>query len=253
MRRFELQELEDQAWYPQLWRDYSTDFLRWVFESFGIYDASLPLLEKHLREGEPHFVVDLCSGGAGPWPRLLGALDRRGLRPRVTLTDLYPRVAFDHDQLHYHPEPCAVDQVPAEWPGLRTVFTGFHHLGPEEGRRFLETMAQQRQRLVVLECVERSCLALFTLPVLATLACVMVTPFIRPFRWSRLLFTYGIPVVPLTVFWDGSASMLKAYTVEELRQLAPVRPGYRWEAGQLSTGFPFPLTYLVGYPGPGGA
>ena len=32
------------------------------------------------------------------------------------------------------------------------------------------------------------------------------TPFVRPFRWSRLLFTYVIPLIPLLVLFDGTVS-----------------------------------------------
>src|SRR5450759_4223616 len=32
------------------------------------------------------------------------------------------------------------------------------------------------------------------------------TPWIRPFRWSRLLWTYLIPIIPLVFLFDGVVS-----------------------------------------------
>ncbi|MEZ5362682.1 MAG: hypothetical protein R2748_10195 [Bryobacterales bacterium] len=48
--------------------------------------------------------------------------------------------------------------------------------------------------------------------VLVPLFVLLMTPFIRPFRWSRLFWTYVIPVLPLAIFWDGVVSYLRAYT-----------------------------------------
>ena len=49
---------------------------------------------------------------------------------------------------------------------------------------------------------------------------------------SRLLLTYVLPVIPLLVAWDGTASALRAYTPQELLALAASVPGaerYTWE------------------------
>jgi hypothetical protein len=45
------------------------------------------------------------------------------------------------------------------------------------------------------------------------------TPFMRPFLWKRLLFTYPLPCVPMICLWDGFVSQLRAYTPDELRAL----------------------------------
>ena len=78
----------------------------------------------------------------------------------------------------------------------------------------------------------------------------LVTPFIRPFRWSRLLLTYLFPVIPTVAFIDGVVSCLRTYTPDELRELAKSvdgATGYDWTAGHAGGG-PIPMTYLVGTP-----
>lgn len=64
-------------------------------------------------------------------------------------------------------------------------------------------------------------------------AALLVAPFARPHRWSRLLLTYVVPVIPLLFAWDGTVSALRAYLPEELEQIARSVPGgdrYTWKA-----------------------
>jgi hypothetical protein len=86
---------------------------------------------------------------------------------------------------------------------------------------------------------------------LGTLTQLAVTPFIKPFRWSRLLLTYALPVVPLCTLWDGIVSCLRVYDPEELARLVAELPAsdYRWEYGRLDVPqMPTRLTYLIGAP-----
>ena len=79
----------------------------------------------------------------------------------------------------------------------------------------------------------------------------IATPFIRPFRWRRLFWTYVVPLVPLTCWWDGLVSQFRAYTPSELEDLASRTGagGFTWRAGQVPIGkTPGRLTYLIGTP-----
>ena len=49
---------------------------------------------------------------------------------------------------------------------------------------------------------------------------IAVTPLIRPLRWSRLLWTYLIPLVPVITLFEGLVSCLRTYSVQELHDLA---------------------------------
>jgi len=86
---------------------------------------------------------------------------------------------------------------------------------------------------------------------LVPLMVLLTTPFIRPFRWSRLLWTYLIPVVPLVSLFDGLVSCLRTYSVAELRELVEglEADDYQWEIGEVkSKANPIPVTYLIGVP-----
>ncbi len=68
------------------------------------------------------------------------------------------------------------------------------------------------------EATSRSPAAL-AMMVLVSLAVLLLTPAIRPFRWSRLFWTYVVPLVPLAVTFDGVVSCLRIYTPEEMLAL----------------------------------
>jgi hypothetical protein len=79
----------------------------------------------------------------------------------------------------------------------------------------------------------------------------LFTLFRRPFRWSRMLWTYVIPVVPAVLLIDGLISCLRAYSLADLRAMTACasNPDYEWQIGEESSAFlPLQVTYLVGCP-----
>ncbi len=90
MRRLHLFEFTDLPWYPQAFRRIQTDYLQFV-ATRGTGQAGLvPLLVKAMQHAGTTEIVDLCSGGAGPWRRLQPQLAEAGWPVQVKLTDKYP-------------------------------------------------------------------------------------------------------------------------------------------------------------------
>ena len=75
----------------------------------------------------------------------------------------------------------------------------------------------------------------------------ILTPRMRPFRWSRLLLTYLIPLIPLVVLWDGLVSCLRTRTPQELLELTASFAEYDWVAGYARGSWLAPV-YLIGRP-----
>jgi hypothetical protein len=257
MERLHLIEIEDQDWCPRTVRDAATDYLQFALAAAKPYAAIIPILATALQRTGTRQVLDLCSGAAGPWPWLHPSLAERGVSVSVCLTDKYPNMeAFGHlsrlthQAISYHPQPVDATRVPSELPGLRTMFTAFHHFRPEQACAVLADAVRKRQGIGVFEATQRRPLALLlTLP--APLAVLVVTPFIRPFRWSRLFWTYLIPLVPLVTLFDGLVSCLRTYSVQELRDLTARLDtnDYHWDIGTVKCKMsPIPVTYLIGVP-----
>jgi hypothetical protein len=251
MGRLHLFELEDQPWYPTVVRDAATDFLRFALDSGDLYAPAAPLLRDLLDRTGARQIVDLCSGGGGPWTRLLPALQPD---VRVCLTDLYPNrpgMQRVQDQsggrISFRAQPVDAAAVPADLPGVRTLFTALHHFRPEEARAVIADAVHQRQPVAAFEFTERSLRGLL-LSAASPLLVWGSTPRIRPVRPARLVWTYLVPLVPLTVLVDGVVSCLRTYSPPELRELAAEFETYTWETGTVRGSSPFAVTYLIGYP-----
>jgi len=219
----------------------------------------VPVLVRALQSSGTRHVLDLCSGAGGPWFWLQPVLAEQGLKVSVCLTDKYPNLEVQGSlsdsnlagqAIRYHPEPVDVTRVPDELAGFRTLFSAFHHFRPEQARAILADAMRKRQGIAIFEGTHHSAVAML-LMLLVPQMVLLLTPFIRPFRWSRLFWTYLIPVVPLTSFFDGLVSCLRTYSVQELRELTEKlgAKDYQWEIGELkSTAGPIPITYLIGVP-----
>jgi hypothetical protein len=255
--RMQLLEIEDQSWCPVVIRDAMTDFLRFLMETFAPYRGAAAILSRALHALGDATVVDLCSGGGGPWLDLMQRIPAEGgPAPQVRLTDWFPnKTAFARLQaasqgaIAGDPDPVSAKEVPARLPGFRTLFTALHHFPPGAAHAILADAVRGRQGIAVFEVTSRTPLALLGMLFLPLLVLVF-TPFIRPFRWSRLFWTYLIPVVPVAVWLDGTVSCLRTYTPEELRDLVEdLQEGYEWEIGTVrSAPLPSRVTYLVGLP-----
>jgi hypothetical protein len=254
MPRSELIEIHDHRLFPTFLRDLVTDALQVIWDFGDFYRPIVPRLRKAMDACGTCEVVDLCSGGGGPWLRLCRDFREQQHFPlRVCLTDKYPnhqafkrtRDASDAD-VAFCASPVDATQVPPELRGFRTMFSSFHHFGPEAARNVLRAAVESRQGVGIFEAAKRSpqtMLLIFWVPFMA----LALTPRIRPFRWSRLLWTYLLPVIPFVLWFDGLVSCLRSYSQEELRELVREIPGATWELGEAKSGL-LPVTYIIGSP-----
>jgi lincosamide nucleotidyltransferase A/C/D/E len=251
----------DQPWYPPVFRHIQADYLEFVATRGAGHQNLVPLFAKVLRLTGIDEILDLCSGGAGPWKRLRTQLEQTGLPVKVTLTDKYPTAelikkwtASPHEGITYLPEPVDALAVPSHLKGMRTMFEGFHHFKPESARQILQDAADSQVPIGIFEAsltLPQGPLVFLLSPLMTLLGYFFATPWILPRTWSRFIWTYLLPVVPLATIWDCLVSFLRVYSPPQLREMTrPLqREEYRWEIGQASTGTPlFVFTYLIGYP-----
>jgi SAM-dependent methyltransferase len=263
MRRIHAFELEDQPWLPRLIRDYATDFLQFMLDATDAYGPVAPLVTRSLKACGTRRVVDIGSGGGGPWFRLVERVRAEAGPVEVVLTDLYPsrnaaeRVrARSGGEIRHHETPVDALRMPGELDGFRTLFTALHHFRPAEARAILAGAVRGGHGVGVFEFSERSVRGVL-MTLVSPLLVLLATPLIRPFRWSRLFWTYAVPVVPLVVLWDGVVSALRTNTPEEMEALGRVASdGCVWSAGRAKGRAPVAVSYLIGVPrvslGPGG-
>jgi hypothetical protein len=257
MRRVHAVELEDQAWFPAVFRDAGTAYLRLAADLAGQPAYMAPKLAQVLRVTGVRRVIDLCSGGAGPIPALIEQLNQAGLETTAVLTDLYPNVQTleavargSGGRVEAHPEPVDATSVPEVLTGCRILCNAFHHFRPQQARRILQSAVAAKQPIAVFEATERSVpflVGILFAPIFFALAC----PFLRPFDWRWIVFTYLIPLIPLFILWDGFVSGLRVYSPQELDDLLDGIDGesFAWETGRVKMGSqPAHVTYLLGWP-----
>ncbi len=255
--RRQLLEIHDQPWCPPAVRDGATDCLR-LFAVVGRqFDGAVEPLAHALAATGDRYIVDLCAGSGGPWSGLYHRFAAAARPPIVVLTDLFPNqaaMASAHTRsggrIQFVPDPVDATAVPADLPGLRTLFTAFHHFDPENARAILQDAVDAGQGIAIFEQTQRSLFALIFMIVLAPLAWLGV-PLIRPFSWSRLFWTYVIPAIPLVLLFDGIVSCLRTYSADELKAMVGSLDGapYHWQIGRSrSLLSPLGISYLVGYP-----
>lgn len=255
MKRLHLFEFNDQAWLPSSLRDALTDYLQFVITKGRAYAPIVPHLKHALECANTNRVVDLCSGGGGAWPSVLPEMSDT---LHIELTDKFPNEqafrqiqAASPAQIQFHAQPVDASAVSSELTGFRTLFSSFHHFPPDQARAILSDAVQKGQGIGIFEGTQRSAPAI-VLMLLTPLIVLLVTPLIRPFRWSRLFWTYCPPIVPLMVPFDGIVSCLRTYSPDELRAMVAGIPNaqtYHWEIGEEKPARGgLPITYLIGYP-----
>jgi hypothetical protein len=248
-------EFEDLSWFPASIRNAGTDVIRFAWERRGAYQPIVPLLLDVLRETGEREVLDLGSGGGGPIVPLYHDLRAAGCDVRITLSDKFPNLpAFrfaasrSGGGIGYLEEQVDATAVPPHLGGLRTMFAALHHFPRDVVGAMLQDAVSQRRPLALFDLTPKTPpplpMALLGNPIGVLLA----TPFVRPFRASRLLWTYLIPIVPLYQTWDALVSGTRLYSARDLEEIVAALPtnDYVWKIG--SEPYPVSITHLIGYP-----
>lgn len=255
MGRIHLFEFGDQAWFPDLIRNFMTDFLQFLANKTMMFAPIIPEISSLLEKTKTSKIIDLGSGGGGGLLALNQELIKVNPKVKIVLTDLYPNFnAFQFTKsqaANIESVARSVDarQVPENLKGLRTMFLAFHHFQPADAIQILQNAVNSNQPILVVEGQERSIpsfLAMFFSP----LTVLLTTPFIRPFSVERILFTYLIPVVPIITWWDGIVSSLRTYSIKEMDLLISKVEGretFEWKTGRIKSG-PAYLLFLSGSP-----
>lgn len=253
MGRIHLFELEDQKWFPTFLRNYGTDFLQFLSNKTKMYQPVIPVLEKGLKEGNTTQILDLGSGGGGGLIWLNSELRKNIPELQITLTDYYPNIpAFEYTRkqaanFNYFEESVDARKVPAGLKGLRTQFLSFHHFKPADAKQILQNVVDSGSSIAIFEAQERSLPSILAM-LFSPITVLLITPFIRPFKVGRILFTYILPIVPLFVLWDGLVSSLRTYSIREMNELIQKLKGaenYNWEINKMNSG-PSVILYLLG-------
>ena len=256
MRRIHAFEFNDLRWFPESFRNYGTNFLQFVSNAFDIYKCVMPVLEKGIRSSGNNTIVDIASGGGGGLIKISECLKKNVPHLQIILSDYYPNIqafkktkAKSPDVFEYVEGSVNATDVPLNLRGFRTQFLSFHHFRPKDAKAILQNAIDNNQPIGVFEAQQRN-FKDFILTLLSPISVLLFTPFIRPLSFKLIIFTYLIPVLPLITLWDGVVSVLRTYTVSELKQMISEvsdSASFNWEIC-VAKGSPNGILYLLGIP-----
>lgn len=251
-------EFEDQPWLPAAVRDGMTDYLRFIFSKGNFYEPVDSLIMELLQATGSDKIIDLCSGGGGAIEQVQENIYKKySLELPVVLTDLFPnKPAYKFIQqqssgrITFIDEPVNAANVNPSLNGVRTIFSAFHHFDPDTARQVMHDAVKARQGIGIFDGGDRNLLFAIAIVLLHPIAFVLLTPLFTPFKWSRLLLTYIIPVIPFCTVWDGVVSVMRLYQPHQLLEIAKSAENqhYTWRSGKVKNGYGMRITYLVGYP-----
>lgn len=256
--RIHLFEFEDLPWFPNVIRVGGTDYLRYLLVATDVYRPLIPLISESLSHTNETTIIDLCSGGGGYIERLNKSLSEGSTQKiSIILTDKFPNLeaysalkAKTAGQIDFVNYSVDAANIPTDLKGFRVMFSAIHHFQPEQVKNILQNAIDNNAPIGIFDGYEKNILAILGVLIVHPIAFLLFTPFFKPFSFSRLFFTYIIPLIPIYTVWDGCVSVLRMYKSEELLKIANKTNAnnYIWKAGKVNNKYGIHSTYLIGYP-----
>lgn len=266
MKRVQLFEFEDQAWFPSIWRSTMTKIIVVLHKLLKTEDVIADLLKKARESSSFNSVVDLGSGAGGAMPMAIAKFNNSNEdQLSLKMTDLHPNQAYvdivnkkNDPMISYESDSIDATHLENAPDGLKTMVNSFHHMPPNVAKKILGSAQNNRQPILIYEMGENMVplpIWFLLLPIslpLMVISALLFVPFVKPLKFTDLLFSWLIPVVPLFYAWDGQASGPRTYTFKDIDGLLPAESDqYTWtvehalKANNKKLGY-----YILGLPKP---
>ena len=256
--RINLFEFEDLPWFPDVIRVGGTDYLRYLLIATDVYKPLIPLISESLSQTNETSIIDLCSGGGGYIEKLFTGLSESSTQKiSMVLTDKFPNYeaykvikARTMGQIDFVNYSVDASNVPKDLKGFRVMFSAIHHFQPDQVKNILQNAIDNNAPIGIFDGYEKNILAILSVIIFHPIAILLFTPFFKPFSFSRLFFTYIIPLIPIYTVWDGCVSVLRMYKSQELLKIAKKTKAnnYVWKSGKVKNKYGIHSIYLIGYP-----
>ncbi len=210
-----MKELEDSPHFPAWLRNFQTEFIGFVVVRFNIYRDFIKYINSLSLPLQP--MSDLCSGSG---ETAVHIFKKSNGFSHLILSDKFPnQTSFDTDEISYLPQSVDVLEMEFQPNICYTMFNAFHHFKDEDKQKLVQKMIASGSRSFFVEILEPDIIYCFKVLFMTTIGNLLLTPWIRPFSFKRLFFTYVIPVNMVTITYDGIVSVLKSRTVKQYRKL----------------------------------
>lgn len=210
-----MKELEDYNWFPHILRNFQTDFIGFVASKFNLYDAYID----YLKEVKPtkNTMIDLCSGSGEP---AISIFNKSNCFTHLTLSDKYPQnLKLNDSKIPNKIEQLDVLDMHFLSNKSYTMFNAFHHFSENEKGLIVEKIEQSNSNAFIVEVLQPSFICFLKVFFTTTVGMFFLSPFLRPFSFWRLFFTYILPINLFTICYDGLVSVIKSGSLEQYQKM----------------------------------
>jgi len=209
-----MNELEDLPNFPAWLRNFQTDFIGFVVIRFKVYQTFIKYIRSLSPPRQP--MTDLCSGSGEV---AIHIFKESNCYSHLTLSDKFPNRLINTDKVYYISKSMDVLEMEFHSGVCYTMFNSFHHFKDEDKLKIAQNILASGSQSYFVEILEPNIVCLLKVVGMTTVGNLLLTPFIRPFSFTRLFFTYILPVNIFTITYDGIVSVLKSRSLHTYRKL----------------------------------
>ena len=227
MKRKQITQIINSSWCPKFIKKLVAEFLSWFVVKVNATKPFIPLIESMVNDAHSNQIINIDFNiGAG-------------------IESVKP----------YLKEDIQIKSIPisdfnTDTKGVYLFLNSFHQLNVKQAKEILSQIVNSKNPVIIVEGNNDSLWQVVGMTVFVPLTTLLTAPFVKPFRLTRLLFTYIIPVLPLIITIDGCIALLKLYNPKDLLELTSSinAPKYEWKAGKNDNGRGGKIIYLTGKP-----
>lgn len=227
MKRKQITQIINTSWCPKFIKKLVAEFLSWFVVKVNATKPFIPLIESMVNDAHSNQIINIDFNiGAG-------------------IESVKP----------YLKEDIQIKSIPisdfnTDTKGVYLFLNSFHQLNVKQAKEILSQIVNSKNPIIIVEGNNDSLWQVVGMTVFVPLTTLLTAPFVKPFRLTRLLFTYIIPVLPLIITIDGCIALLKLYNPKDLLELTSSinAPNYKWKADKNDNGRGGKIIYLTGKP-----
>ena len=209
-----MNELEDLPYFPSLLRNFQTEFIGFVVTRFNVYGAFIKYIQSLSIPLQQ--MIDLCSGSGEPAKHIF---KESNCFSHLILSDKFPNRLLNTDKISYLPNSVDVLEMEFQSGVCYTMFNAFHHFNDEDKLKIAKNILASGSPSFFVEILEPNIVCLLKVLFITTIGNLLLTPLVRPFSFTRILFTYIIPVNIITITYDGIVSVFKSRSINQYQKL----------------------------------
>lgn len=227
MKRKQIFQFSSQSWYPEFMKRLMYEFMTWFVNLVHAAKPFMPVIEEGLNHSDTNHIVHLDG--------------KIGAEIETVQPYLKSGITLESQDVH---------AFRTESKGLYLSVNSFHQLPEKKAVHVLQKVVNARQPVVIVEGNNDSLWQVVGMFFFVPLSVILFAPFVRPFRWERLVFTYLIPILPIMTSIDGFLALFKLYNPNDLIELTKQvdAPDYYWRAAKDDNNRGGKIMYLIGYP-----